>query len=69
MVLQVAIEYVEEGSSEEEGENGEDREDGEDREGSTEEEQDERDEQEEDELLQARVVGEMNGEPIFRVAV
>ena len=38
----------------------------EDREGSTEEEQDE---QEEDELLQARVVGEMNGEPIFRVAV
>lgn len=60
MVLQVAIEYVEEDSSEEEGENRENGDNGED---STE------DEQEEDELLQARVVGEMNGEPIFRVAV
>ena len=63
MVLQVGIEYVEEGSSEEEGEDGGN---GGDRDGSTEEEQDERDD---DELLQARVVGEMNGEPIFRVAV
>ena len=63
MVLQVAIEYVEEDSSEEEGG------DMEDREGSTEEEQDEQDERDDDELLQARVVGEMNGEPIFRVAV